>query len=27
MAAGARAVGRLDAARRLADLVTKVAGI
>jgi UDP-N-acetylglucosamine--N-acetylmuramyl-(pentapeptide) pyrophosphoryl-undecaprenol N-acetylglucosamine transferase len=27
MAANARAVGRLDAAQRLADLVTKVAGI
>jgi UDP-N-acetylglucosamine--N-acetylmuramyl-(pentapeptide) pyrophosphoryl-undecaprenol N-acetylglucosamine transferase len=27
MAAGARSVGRLDAAERLADLVTKVAGI
>ena len=27
MAAGARAVGRLDAAERLADLVAKVAGI
>jgi UDP-N-acetylglucosamine--N-acetylmuramyl-(pentapeptide) pyrophosphoryl-undecaprenol N-acetylglucosamine transferase len=27
MAAGARTVGRLDAAERLADLVTKVAGI
>jgi UDP-N-acetylglucosamine--N-acetylmuramyl-(pentapeptide) pyrophosphoryl-undecaprenol N-acetylglucosamine transferase len=27
MAAGARTVGRLDAAERLADLVMKVAGI
>jgi hypothetical protein len=27
MAAAARAVGRLDAAERLADLVVKVAGI
>jgi UDP-N-acetylglucosamine--N-acetylmuramyl-(pentapeptide) pyrophosphoryl-undecaprenol N-acetylglucosamine transferase len=27
MAAGARSVGRLDAAQRLADLVMKVAGI
>jgi UDP-N-acetylglucosamine--N-acetylmuramyl-(pentapeptide) pyrophosphoryl-undecaprenol N-acetylglucosamine transferase len=27
MAAGARSVGRLDAAERLADLVMKVAGI
>jgi UDP-N-acetylglucosamine--N-acetylmuramyl-(pentapeptide) pyrophosphoryl-undecaprenol N-acetylglucosamine transferase len=27
MATGARSVGRLDAAERLADLVTKVAGI
>ena len=27
MAAAARTVGRLDAAERLADLVTKVAGI